>query len=125
MEKEHYLTEAIRNLCKGENGYTSGAFVGAMQKMLRDNEWVHIPCREVDGNMSISYVEMSGHVFLVMFSEGKFMKTSPGISIVSTDINKIFDAAEGCDVDGVAINPFTPDCHCAITKDKFAMLRGK
>ena len=68
-------------------------------------------------------VEMSGRPFFVMFSEGKFMKTGKGVSIIATDINKLFDAAEESDVAGIAINPFTPDCHCEIEKDKFHFFR--
>lgn len=113
------LTNVISELCKGETTERSRAFTDVIRTLEKNDEWVWQPVRDVEsGGYTYCTIEMSGKVFIVMFSEDRFVKTEPGISLVSTAINRMIDCVlQENGPDGIAINPFTPGCHCAITKE--------
>ena len=102
---ENKSEEVLRNL------------VRILEQMLREKTMVLVPIKE--GTSRVAPITIGNDIFPVFFTEMKYVRTKPGILIYEMDINEIITIAARSHLEGIAINPFTPECQCAIRKDQF------
>ena len=113
------LTNAIAKLCNDNGPENAAELSSLIRKMIsKDTEILYTARQTEDGKTTACTVTLNDGVFLTAFSEAKYVGKEPGIIVLVAPLGKLLESvcAEN-GPKGIVFNPFSKECHCALTKD--------
>ncbi len=113
------LTTVVTDFCKeGASAENIQRLNKTLRRLSERDLWVYMAVRVHPGReYTLATVTISDKKFAVIFSDESMLKPDGKTSILSANINHLFDSVFASEeIAGIAINPFTPTCQVSVEK---------